>query len=225
MRGRGGGARTSVEGVMGGAGTRGPGARGCVREGACQSRGPMARMIEHEEGAADAEETRSRSDSRRERRELEAALVRLARELIRLSDRKLELLRLPDEVLDTVNDARAITSAPALNRQLRVVRSALRDANWVRIRDELDSLLQHGVIRNPQPEGADAPGGGREGEWMFKLVGGGVEALDAFVRDYPKTDRGHLRNLVKSVQRASGERRSKAEAKLCRALQELLRHG
>ena len=78
----------------------------------------------------DGQDLRSRTDERRERRAIENTLLSLAKDLVAMSRKRLDRLELPEGVLDAVNDARAIRSAAALNRQLRVVRAALRDADY-----------------------------------------------------------------------------------------------
>jgi ribosome-associated protein len=162
----------------------------------------------------DERETRSRSDARRAEAAREEALVRLAKDLVAQSARRLEQLELPDPVLDSVLDAQKIKSHAALNRQIRTVRGALRDVEWWIIRARLDQLLATGLT-------ADAPG--REMQWVVRLVGEGNEALDELLREHPGADRGHLRTLVRNVLKANAGRRKKAEQQLARTLRALLR--
>ena len=156
---------------------------------------------------------RSRSDARRAEAAREEALVRLAKDLVEQSERRLERLDLPDPVLDAVLDAHKIKSHAALNRQIRTVRGALRGAEWWTIRAKLDELLETGVA---------SEGYGREMEWVVRLVGEGNEALDALLRDHPSADRGHLRTLIRNVIKANAGRRKKAEQQLARTLRTLL---
>src|SRR6187401_1670718 len=88
----------------------------------------------------------SRSDARRAERVKEDALARLAADLCKLSAKKLGQLELNEELVDAVTDARAITSASALNRQHRRIRILLRDQEWVPLRTKLDTLLETGVV-------------------------------------------------------------------------------
>ena len=88
----------------------------------------------------------SRSDAKRAERVKEEAMARLAADLCQLSVKKLEQLQLPEELFDAVGDARAISSAPARNRQLRQIRALLRDQDWVALRTRLDVLLETGVV-------------------------------------------------------------------------------
>jgi ribosome-associated protein len=178
--------------------------------------------------AGDVDETEdqdrvSRTDAKKAQREFEDALARLSKDLVALADRKLEQLGLPEAVLDEVRKARAISSPPARNRQLRMVRSALRSDEWAAIRTRLDALLVHGVVPGaPARPGAARPAGA-EAEWTVRLVGGGAEELESLLREYPKADRSHLRQLIRNVQKASAERRKKAEQKLANAIRSVLR--
>ena len=100
----------------------------------------------HEIAADQDEDLTSRSDIKRARKVKEEALARLAKELVGLGERTLAKLELPEDVLDPVVDAQRIQSPIALERQLRVVRRALRDASWPEIRTRLDDLLEHGTL-------------------------------------------------------------------------------
>jgi ribosome-associated protein len=164
----------------------------------------------------------SRSDLRRANRELEDTLARLSSELVELRPRLLEKLELPEEVLDTVLDTQAIASHAARNRQLRLVRAALRDADWSLIRARLDTLLKHGSIPASLDEGSDS-GRARAAEWVARLVGEGTPALDELLASSPSADRVHLRNLIRQVSKQEGDRRKRAEEKLAAAVAGLLR--
>lgn len=168
----------------------------------------------HEVDAPEDDDLRSRTEERRARKAREDALARLARELVELAERKLEQLELDDETLDAIREARAIRSHIARNRQLRIVRSVLRDADWAAIRVRLDTLLAHGTL----PAAAD----GAEREWVVRLVGGGSGALEALLAEYPNGDRRHLRQLIKNAQQRESVRRKRAEDKLAGVLRSLM---
>lgn len=162
------------------------------------------------------EDYTSRADERRAARVREEALERLAGELVELKESLTEKLALPEEVADAVRDARLIKSKPAQNRQVRLIRNLLRGADWAKIRVQLDTLLVHGVV----PEGDDV---GEESAWVVRLVGEGDAALNELMQHNPRADRGHLRALVKNVQRATANRKEKAELALTEAVRRVLR--
>lgn len=164
----------------------------------------------------------SRGDVRRAERVKEDALARLAADLCKLSQKKLEQLELADEVVDAVGDARAITSAPARNRQLRQIRGLLRDVDWVQLRTRLDTLLETGVVPGLGAAPADPVSDASLG-WTLRLVGEGQSGIDAFIAEFPRADRTHLRQLVRAVHKAEGDRRLKAEKQLTAALRGFLR--
>lgn len=164
----------------------------------------------------------SRGDVRRAERVKEDALARLAADLCKLSAKKLDQLGLPEEVVDAVGDARAITSAPARNRQLRQIRGLLRDQDWVKLRTQLDALLETGVVPGQGTAPAD-PASDATLSWTLRLVGEGQAGIDAFIAEFPRADRTHLRQLVRAVHKAEGDRRLRAEKQLTAALRGFLR--
>lgn len=149
-------------------------------------------------------------------------MARLASDLCQLSAKKLEQLGLAEELADAINGARAISSAPARNRQLRLIRVLLRDQDWVQLRTRLDGLLETGVVPGAGTAAAD-PVADLGLSWTLRLVGEGQAGIDAFVSQFPRADRTHLRQLVRAVHKAEGERRLKAERQLSQALRGFLR--
>ena len=164
----------------------------------------------------------SRSDGRRADRVKEDAMARLAGDLCKLTAKKLGQLELPEELVDAVSSGRAITSAPAKMRQLRLIRNLLRDVDWVQLRTRLDTLLETGVVPG-LGAAPDDPVSDSSLAWTFRLVGEGQAALDAFVSEFPRADRTHLRQLVRAVHKAEGDRRLRAERTLTAALRGFLR--
>ena len=175
----------------------------------------------HEIAADQDEDLTSRSDIKRARKVKEEALARLAKELVGLGERTMAKLKLPEDVLDPVVDAQRIQSPIALERQLRVVRRALRDASWPEIRTRLDHLLEHGTL----PKERAASGGTHEREWVVRLMGEGQRALEELIADHPTADRKHLRQLIRNVQTSNVQRKKRAEEKLAAAVRFLLDHG
>jgi ribosome-associated protein len=170
----------------------------------------------------DNESLVSRTDLRRAERELEDTLTRLGKELVELGPRLLERLELPDLVLGAVLDMRAIKSYSARNRQLRVVRAALRESDWSLISARLAALVKHGTI--PASLGGDTPSArARAPEWVARLIGEGDPALEALLVIAPSADRVHLGNLIRRVRQQDGPRRQRAEERLSAALESILR--
>jgi ribosome-associated protein len=165
--------------------------------------------------------TTSRSDLKRARRAREDALSQLAAELSALDDKRLQRLELPESVLDAIHEVRRIESLRARARQLRVVRSALRDASWPAIRAQLDQLVVHGKV-GPVSVAISPPSDAQAREWVVRLLGEGRKALDELMAAYPTADRKYLSQLSQAAASGSPERRKRAELKLVRALRSLL---
>jgi len=164
----------------------------------------------------------SRSDGRRAERVKEDAMARLAADLCSLSAKKLGQLGLAEELVDAIGDGRAIPASGARNRQLRQIRNLLRDQDWVQLRTKLDSLLETGVVPGLGAAPAD-PVSDLSLSWTLRLVGEGAAGIEVFVGEFPRADRTHLRQLVRAVHKAEGERRLKAERQLTAALRGFLR--
>jgi ribosome-associated protein len=179
-----------------------------------------SRIVDPRREAEEAGEE-SRSDGRRAERVKEEALARLVSELCELSSKRLEQLALDEELVGAIEGARAIRSAPARNRQLRLVRTLLRDADWVALRRRMAVLRETGAA--PEAGGAGDAASDASWGWALRLLGEGAPALEAFLAEFPRADRGHLRQLVRAVHRASAERRTKAERQLTAALRGFLR--
>jgi ribosome-associated protein len=166
------------------------------------------------------DESWSRSDQKRKNRITEAALERLAEDIARVSERKLGELGLTEELHDEVLTLKRIKSAPARNRQLRLVRALLRDADWSVVEARMKTLATGGSAGGAAP---DPELGRREARWMMRLTGEGSVGLDAFLLEFPRADRTHMRQLMRNVTRATHERKTKAEEKLRAALRGFLR--
>ena len=170
----------------------------------------------------DERDLSSRSDARRENRELEEKLARVAKQLVEMRPALLEKLDLAETLLDIVRDAQAMRDPRAKNRQLRLVRTALRESDWSLIAARVEAVLKHGAL--PPALASESTGAAaRAPEWAARLIGGGNEAIEAIVLEYPSADRTHLRNLVREVQKANADRRAKAEARLTQAVRQLIR--
>jgi ribosome-associated protein len=168
------------------------------------------------------EDLTSRSDLRRANRVVEETLARLTQTLAGLGRRQLAALELPEAVFDAVTGAQAITSPPARQRQLRLVRIALRSTDWDVIAERVRHLVEHGTLP-AAATGAEEALAGLEAKWVARLLGEGFMGLDAFLEEFPRADRARLKDLIHLVDRSSHDRRVKAERKLGDAIRSFLR--
>lgn len=175
-----------------------------------------------DEPESEREDLTSRSDLKRANRVVEEALERLTADLSRLSTKKLAALELPESVHEAILAYRAIESQRAKTRQLRLVRAELRGADWSSIQKRV--LLQASGSLPARSE-TSTDDGNLEARWVTRLLGEGAPGLEAFLREHPRADRTHLRQLVRNVERASGDRRVKAERKMRDAVRAFLPRG
>ena len=166
------------------------------------------------------DESWSRTDQKRANRVKEEALARLSEDLIRVNEAKLGELELPEDLLDAVLGAQRIKSAPARTRQVRRIRALLRGVDYGSIHARVSALLERGSVG---PAAVDDEATRRETEWTLRLTGEGMAGLDAFLLEFPKADRTHLGQLVRAINKATHERRLKAEQRLRMALRSFLR--
>jgi ribosome-associated protein len=173
------------------------------------------RRYEQQRANADDRDLRSRTDAKHERVAEETALMAIAKRLIELKDKRLERLALPEDVLEAVVFARSIQSAPALTRQLRLIRQHLR------------RLGRHGIEarlnEDPPPRAAAvAPPAAAEASaasaWLERLLSEGDAALVELIQQYPDADRQALRQHMRAC--AKGSRA--AEARLKSLLDDLI---
>jgi ribosome-associated protein len=164
----------------------------------------------------DASSLRSRTDGRRAQKLREDALEQLAEDLARTNGAQLARLELDEELIDAVELAQAIKSPSARQRQIRAVRTALRDTDWWALRSALDQLREHGTVSPRTSED------GVESAWVVRLLGEGGPAIDELLAQHPNADRSRLRTLIRNTQKASADRRKKAEKELARAVREIL---
>ncbi|HTQ03624.1 MAG TPA: DUF615 domain-containing protein [Polyangiaceae bacterium] len=170
------------------------------------------------------EDLTSRSDLKRANRVVEETLARLSLDLVKLGKKQLAALELPEDLMDAIAGVHAIKSPPARQRQLRLVRIALRSSEWGFLRERVSHLLEFGTLPPSAPAAGDAEPG-LEAKWLARLLGEGFAGLDAFSAEYPRADRARLEDLIHRVDRSSHERRERAERKLADAIRGFLRAG
>jgi ribosome-associated protein len=169
---------------------------------------------------ADDRDLRSRTDDKEERVAVEEGLSKLAAELVDTKVGWLAKLDLSETLQDAIHDAQKIKSPIAKNRQMRIVRRELRNTDWQRIQKSLQILNTHGSL------GATVPAAGAANSaaatWVKRLLAEGNDALSAFLEEFPETDRTQLRQLIRNVEKAHKDKRSKAEQKLSDVIAALL---
>ncbi len=82
--------------------------------------------------------------SRTQKKKEALSLQELGERLVRLSDKQLKKIDLPENVLDAVKAAQAITKHTPRDRQLQYIGALMRKCDPVPIREFLDALEQGG---------------------------------------------------------------------------------
>jgi len=146
----------------------------------------------------------SKTRKKREMHELQALGVALAE----LSESQLREMRLGEDLLEAVLEAKRIRSHEAKRRQMQYIGRLMREVDPAPIRSRLAEL-----------EGSSAQASARHRRletWRERLLGDD-EALTAFAAEHPGTDLQALRTLIRNA------KKEQKEGKPPRAYRELFR--
>jgi ribosome-associated protein len=177
------------------------------------------RRYEQERADADDRDLRSRTDAKRERVTEETALMELAKRLVELKDKRLERLALPEDVVEAVVFARSIQSAPALTRQLRLIRQHLRRLGRQALEARLDEAPPPKVAA---PVAAPDEQTSAASVWLERLLEEGDVALEELLQQHPSADRQALRQQMRACAKGPrSNRRDSPDARLLSLLAEL----
>jgi ribosome-associated protein len=132
-------------------------------------------------------------------------LQELGKRLTELKPAQLDKLTLTDKLRRALDEAHRHTARGALKRHLSFVGKLMRDQDIEAIQayvDRLDSSSQahaqhfHNIER-----------------WRDRLVSGDPAQQEAFVNEFPATDRQNLRALVRQAQKEAAENKPPAAAR------------
>jgi ribosome-associated protein len=168
------------------------------------------------EGAPDSDDGSEVSRSQRRREALD--VLRLAHALSEMSDAQLKSIPLPDELLDEVRRARAVSQQIARKRQNQFVAKLMRRLDDTEL-DAVRAAIEHDRDRGRR-ETAELH---QVEAWRERLIAEGDDALGSLVTAYPLADRQQLRSLARQArsERAAGKP-PHAYRELFRMLRELL---
>lgn len=166
----------------------------------------------------------SRSDKRKIRVTAEEGLKELALSLVGLKPKNLKRIELPDYVVESIDKARSFKSAKARNRQVLVVRQHLREIDAEAVHVAVTDILFPPVRKAPAtaaasvavaaangqgPASAEALGAAPDDRdnridiWEQRLLQEGDGALGRLLAQYPHANRQGLRQLLRTVRKAS----------------------
>ena len=120
------------------------------------------------------------------------ALQDLGVQLVGLNEQQLEAMRLPESLLDAVQEARHLTRHEARRRQLQYIGRLMRDIDAAPIRDRIEERLGQGREHTAQLHALE--------RWRDELLAGDP-ALARFMQEYPGADSQKLRSLIRNARR------------------------
>ena len=141
-------------------------------------------------------------------------LKKLGMELLEFSDDALRQLQLPETLLEAIRTGQRITSNNARKRQMQYIGKLLKDIDAAPLQKAVNA-------RNHQHDTHTREFHLLE-ELRDKLVLEGDSALPAVLALFPRTDRQHLRKLIRQARKEQETRQSPRAARLLfRYLREL----
>lgn len=157
---------------------------------------------------SDLPEEKSKSQLKRESQ----ACTDLGEELMSLTEAQRAQLPLSDDVRDALADADGMSAHGARRRQKLYIGKLLRNTDTEPILRALAALRAHGHASAMQHRHLE--------RWRDRLVAEGDAGMEEFLKEFPHTDRGQLRRLVRAAQQ---ERDEGGPSKHARALFRYLR--
>ena len=146
-------------------------------------------MTDNDEFDEELSEEKSKSQLKREMHELQE----LGEALVKLSDKELSKIPLPEQLVDPIALARRITANGGKRRQLQYIGKLMRRVDVEPIRRAYDEM-QHGhrtaARKHQQTE-----------KLRDQLVNGDSGTLDTVLSTYPALDRQQLTHLVRQAQK------------------------
>ena len=143
---------------------------------------------------SDRDQVEAPSKSARKRDML--ALQKLGAQLVELNEQQLQTMRLPETLLEAVQEARRLlTKHEAKRRQMQYIGRLMRDLDAAPIRDRLDEWKGQGREHTAQLHALE--------RWRDELLAGD-QALERFLGKYPSADSQQLRSLIRNARREQG---------------------
>lgn len=173
-----------------------------ARQGCCYHGGISQWTIPMSEYSDDgAFEEKSKSQVKRELH----ALQELGERLATLKPDLLDRLPLSDALRKALADAPKHTAHIARKRHIQYIGKLMRDQDIdaiLALVDQLDASTRQYNERFHALE-----------RWRDRLIAGNDETLEAFVAEYPQTDRQHLRSLIRHAQHEAARNKPPAASR------------
>lgn len=152
----------------------------------------------------------SKSSRKRELDELK----QMGKELLTFSDDALRQLLLPEELLEALRDAKKIKSNSASKRQLQYIGKLMREIDPAPVKDAIEARDHQKSTHTREFHLLE--------ELRDKLILEGDAAVPEVLSHFPRTDRQHLRKLVRQARSEHANKQPpRASRLLFRYLREL----
>lgn len=171
----------------------------------------LAPMYDHDDDEEDFDLGPSKSQIKREMH----ALQELGASLVKLSNKDLAKIPMPDELAEAIAEAHSIRSKLALKRQTQYIGKLMRGLDAEPIQQALDAIRQCGQQSTAQFHAVE--------QWRDRIINEGQKALDEFVGLHPEADRQQLRQLMlNAAKEAKQDKPPKSARSLFKLLRELM---
>jgi ribosome-associated protein len=143
------------------------------------------------------------------------ALQDLGANLVKLSNKELARIPLPEELAEAIKLARSINSNSGLRRQMQYIGRLMREI-------DADPILRaYTLLHDGKRESAEQFH--HIEEWRDRLIAEGDTALETFLADHPAAERQRLRQLLLNIKKEHEKNQPPKSARLLfRYLRELL---
>lgn len=132
-----------------------------------------------------------------------AEIQDMATRLIDLSEGSLKKMPIDDELTEAISLARRIRNTrEGYRRQLQLVTKLLRNSDYEAVKRELEGLQRGGDAENAKFHALE--------RWRERILTQGDDAIQAFIDEYPATERQKLRQLVRKAQKEQAEEKPPA---------------
>lgn len=143
------------------------------------------------------------------------ALQDLGRDLVKLSNKELERIPLPEKLAEAIKLARSINSNSGLRRQMQYIGRLMREIDADPIQRAYDLLCSGKRESAEQFHHIE--------EWRDRLIAEGDDAVEEFLADHPAAERQRLRQLLLNIKKEQEKNQPPKSARLLfRYLRELL---
>lgn len=144
------------------------------------------------------------------------ALQKIGETLVAMPQSQLDIIPLPDDLLQAILVARQLTSREAKRRQLQLIGKLMRNVEVAPIEVAIKNVTTVKKKMTAQFHAAE--------EWRERLIQEGDTAIEVFLGSHPDADRQQLRQLTRQAQqnRKSGKNTG-AEKTLFRYLSDFIK--